>query len=40
MVASNELVLIDLAFLLESSDKSFCGAPLILDLHGQDCTVI
>jgi hypothetical protein len=40
MVAPNELVLIDLAFLLESSEESFRGAPLMLDLRGQDNTVL
>ena len=40
MVAPNDVLLIDLTFVLESSEKSFCGAPLILGPQGDDNTVL
>ena len=40
MVTRNDVVVIDLTFLLESSDKSFCGAPLFLGPQGEDNTVL
>src|SRR5437879_12300535 len=40
MVTRNDVVVIDLSFLLESSDKSFCGAPLFLGPQGEDKTVV
>jgi transposase len=40
MVAPNDVVVIDLTFLLESSEKSFSGAPLIFGPQGQDNTVL
>jgi DNA polymerase I-like protein with 3'-5' exonuclease and polymerase domains len=40
MVARNDVVIIDLTFLLKSSKRSFCGAPLIVDPQGVDNTVL
>jgi 3'-5' exonuclease len=40
MVAPNDVVIIDLSFLLESSEQSFYGAPLILGTQGEDNTVL
>ena len=40
MVACNDVVIIDLTFLLKSSEQSFCGAPLILGPQGVDSTVL
>jgi DNA polymerase I-like protein with 3'-5' exonuclease and polymerase domains len=40
MVVPNDVVLLDLTFVLESSEKSFCGAPLILGSQGEDNTVL
>jgi hypothetical protein len=40
MVAPNDVVIIDLSFLLESSERSFYGAPLILGTQGEDNTVL
>lgn len=38
--SAGDVVLIDLTFVLESSEKSFCGAPLILGPQGEDNTVL
>jgi len=40
MVALNEVVVMDLTFLLESSEKSFYGAPLFCGPQGEDNTVL
>jgi DNA polymerase I-like protein with 3'-5' exonuclease and polymerase domains len=40
MVMLGELVLIDLTFLLRSSEQSFYGAPLLLGPQGEDYTVL
>jgi len=40
MVMRGELVLIDLTFLLRSSEQSFYGAPLLLGPQGEDYTVL
>jgi hypothetical protein len=40
MVACNDVVIIDLTFLLKSSEQSFCGAPLIVGPQGVDNTVL
>lgn len=40
MVVPNEVVIIDLAFLLESSERSFYGAPLICGPQGEDNSVL
>ena len=40
MVACNDVVIIDLTFLLKSSEQSFCGAPLIVGPHRVDNTVL
>ena len=40
MVSANDVVIIDLSFLLESSKKSFYGVPLILGPQGEDNTVL
>jgi DNA polymerase-1 len=40
MVAPNEVVVIDPTFLLESSEKSFYGAPLFCGPQGEDNTVL
>src|SRR5260370_23362527 len=40
MVMRGDVVLIDLTFLLESSEQSFYGAQLILGSHGEDHTVL
>jgi hypothetical protein len=40
MVAPSEVVIIDLSFLLESSEQSFYGAPLILGPQGENNTVL
>jgi hypothetical protein len=40
MVTRNQVVIIDLTFLLESSERSFYGAPLISNAQGEDNTVL
>src|SRR5437867_4448203 len=40
ILSRGEVVLLDLTFLLESSEHSFYGAPLILGPHGEDYTVL
>ncbi len=40
MVAPNDVVVIDLTFLLKSNEQSFCGAPLIFGPQGVDNTVL
>jgi hypothetical protein len=40
MVECNDLLVIDLLFLLKSSEQSFWGAPLILGPQGEDNTVL
>ena len=40
MVACSDVVVIDLTFLLKSSEQSFCGAPLIIGPQGVDNTVL
>jgi len=40
MVAPGDVVVIDLTFLLESAEKSFRGAPLIVGPQGEDNTVL
>lgn len=40
MVAPNDVVVIDLTFILESSEQSFYGAPLILGPQGDNNTVL
>src|ERR1039457_7171080 len=40
MVACADVVVIDLTFLLKSSEQSFCGAPLITGPQGVDNTVL
>src|SRR5215471_15489040 len=40
MVAPSDVVIIDLSFLLESSEQSFYGAPLILGPQGENNTVL
>jgi hypothetical protein len=40
MVGPSDVVIIDLSFLLESSEQSFYGAPLILGPQGENNTVL